>query len=208
MSMRINIENILKSHKRVFEEILNKLQAQTLTEAKLELQHTHTFDHVLFDAINLTLKKLHQEEHFVSRLLYRSFGIGKEKNKRREQLIILGSELKVYFSKERQHYQNLLHLQERLNSALKNLKRLRKALKDKVRFLTSSMIQDRAYLYIQNIDDKIQEIMEVQKAMERAKADREKTLKIYEKQLKKIPRYQELQEETYLALLECQSPSS
>ncbi len=202
MSMRINIENILKSHKGVFDEILNKLQTQTIHEAREALEHQHHFDNLLLEAIELTLIKLHKEENFVSCLLYRSFGIGKEKNKRRSQLIILGSELKLQQNKEQQHFNNLQHLQERLTNTLKNLKRLQKALKDKIRFLTSDLLQDRAYNYIQKIDKKIQETLLVQKEIERKKREQEQILKIYDKELRKIPRYKELREETYLALLE------
>jgi len=202
MSMRINIENILKSHKGVFDEILNKLQTQTIHEAREALKHQHHFDNLLLEAIELTLIKLHKEENFVSCLLYRSFGIGKEKNKRRSQLIILGSELKLQQNKEQQHFNNLQHLQERLTNTLKNLKRLQKALKDKIRFLTSDLLQDRAYNYIQKIDKKIQETLLVQKEIERKKREQEQILKIYDKELRKIPRYKELREETYLALLE------
>ncbi len=202
MSMRINIENILKSNKSVFEEILNKLQAETVSNAKEELHHIHTFDQILFDAIDLTLKLLQQEENFISRLLYRSFGLGKNRNKRREQLIILGSELKFQFSKEKEHQKNIYQLKENLNSSLKNLKRLRKALKDKITFIASTLLQDRCYSYMQEIDKKIKEILKLQKELNHTGLNLEKDLKVYERQLKKIPRYHELQEERYLELLE------
>ncbi len=202
MSMRINIENILKSHKSVFEEILNKLQAETVSNTKEALTHTHLFDQILFDAIDLTLNLLKQEENFISRLLYRSFGLGKNKNKRREQLIILGSELQFQFLKEKKHQKNIQQLKESLQSSLKNLKRLRKALKDKTTFITSALLQDRCYSYMQEIDEKIREIIRLEKELDRANINIEKDLKVYEKQLKKIPRYHELREELYLGLLE------
>ena len=103
MPMRINIENILKSRKDVFYEMLNKLTQTNIDLAKTELEHDCcNIDEQLFDAIVLTLNKLHSEEDLISRFLYSSFGIERYKNKRREQLLILGKQLKSKYDETQQ----------------------------------------------------------------------------------------------------------
>jgi hypothetical protein len=198
MSMRINIENILKSHRSLFDDIIAKLQAKNLSNAKKILEeHNHTFDQTLFDAIDLTLQELKKEESLISRVLYRSFGIGKEKNKRREHLIIFGSELKSQLAQEKKYQIDLHQHQENLENSYKNLERLRKALKNKATFLVSDLLRERCYEYIQEIDKKIEEISALQGQLYNCKIEIRDIIKVYTKQLKKIPRYYELREDEY-----------
>jgi DNA repair exonuclease SbcCD ATPase subunit len=120
----------------------------------------------------------------------------------------LGSELKSQWMHEQHYQQHIQQHQHSLEGSLKNLRRLRKALKDKITFITSSLLQDRCHHYMQQIDVKITEIIALQKALEKREIELKEILKIYEKQLKKIPRYHELQEETYLGMLGSKAASA
>ncbi len=201
MSMRINIENILKSHKSVFQEILAKITQNNIDVAKQELQLNTKLDTVLFDAINLTVEQLKKEEGLISRFLYHSFGIGKNKNKRREQLILLGSQLKTQYTQTNKTLLRAKHYHENLYSSLKNLSRLRKGFNDKIAFLPSTLLQERSHIYIQQIDAQINTVNEYQSTLD----EKIKLLKYhmseYERLFKKIPRYHELREEIYLELV-------
>ncbi len=93
MSIRVNIEAILKSRDEVFKSILLKITSKVIQNAKSELKtECCSVDQLLFDAIILILKNLESEESYISRLLYRLFGFEFKENVQRRQLIILGSE--------------------------------------------------------------------------------------------------------------------
>ena len=200
MSMRINIENILKSSEDIFQEIVNKLLDNNMKLAKQELKASpHQFDTILFNAIELTLKKLRYEEGFFSRFFYKLFGVGIKKNKRREQLLILGSQLKNQYSKVKLNREQIQHHSENLSSSLRNLKRLQEAFKDKNRFLSSPLLE-RSQSYINQIEDKLETIKVSQSELNNKLRLLQEIINEYKALFKKIPRYHELQEETYLQL--------
>jgi len=193
MPMRINIENILKSRKDVFYEMLNKLTQTNIDLAKTELEHNCcNIDEQLFDAIVLTLNKLHSEEDLISRFLYSSFGIERYKNKRREQLLILGKQLKSQYDEIQQAITRIKECKKNLDSSHKNLLKLRQGFHDKTESLSSILLQERSYKYIEEIDFKLKHIKEYEEALE------EKTQKLkanahkYKTLLKRIPRSREL----------------
>lgn len=200
MSMRINIENILKSSEDIFQEIVKKLLDNNMELAQQELKATpHQFDTTLFNAIELTLKKLKYEEGIFSRFLYKLFGVGVKKNKRREQLLILGSQLKNQYSSVKYNREQVQHHTENLSSSLKNLKRLQEAFKDKNRFLSSPLLE-RSQSYINQIEDKLESVKESQSELNNKLRLFQEIITEYKALFKKIPRYHELREETYLQL--------
>jgi len=202
MSISINIGNILNSSTETFHEIIDKLQKKNIELTKKELTTKTELDSTLIDAIMLTVEALIKEEGFISRVLYNSFGIGKEKNKRREQLIILGSQLKSQISDVEKRLRATRHNQENLYSSEKNLSRLHKAFKDKIPFLNSYTLQNRAIKYMRDINRNIEIVKTYQDELEIRINHINNTINEYRKVLKQIPRYHELREDIYLQLVE------
>jgi hypothetical protein len=94
MVFKKHVKNILHSPVYVFDEIIEKLTSENIHAAKIELtRHRIAVDVILVESIKSILKDLKEEEGVVSRFLYATFGFEIRKNKRREQLIYLGSEL-------------------------------------------------------------------------------------------------------------------
>jgi hypothetical protein len=90
------VEQILSSPVYVFDGILEKLIGKNLHFAKIELRrYSFKIDATLIESIKEILKDLEVEEGCFSRFLYASFGFEIHKNKRREQLLYVGSELKT-----------------------------------------------------------------------------------------------------------------
>ena len=74
MSIRINIENILKSPNAVFYEIIKTLTTKNISDCERELnQKNCEIDTILYDAITLVLSDLKSEVGYINRLLYRLF---------------------------------------------------------------------------------------------------------------------------------------
>ena len=202
MSISINIGNILNNSSDTFHEILDKLQKDNIERSKKELALKNEFDTTLIDAILLTVEVLHEEEGFVSRVLYSSFGIGKNKNKRREQLIILGSQLKSQLSDKEKSIRRSRYRKENLYSSQKNLTRFHKAFKDKIPFLNSYALQNRAINHMREVNRNIETIIIYQDELEIRINHLSNTLQEYRRVLRQIPRYHELREEVYIQLIE------
>ncbi len=201
MSLRINIEKILQSPKNIFKEILTKLTGKNISDAKKELNIQYKgIDIILFDAINLVLSDLKNEEGYISRLLYRMFKIEIKRNIRREQLIILGSQLKVQHRNiKKDIYRVKLYIYN-ISSTIKNLQRLEKAFKDKNKFIFEQNMLDKSNYYLGCIIAKIKELEYLQDSLEDSLNILDAKEKKYNRLFKKIPRYYELNEEVYLQL--------
>ncbi|MCK5853926.1 MAG: hypothetical protein KAG56_01805 [Sulfurovaceae bacterium] len=208
MSISINIGNILNSSTETFHEILDTLQKRNIEFSKKELMVKHEFDSTLINAILLTLEMLKEEEGVISRLVYSSFGIGKNKNKRREQLIILGSQLKSQLSDREKSMRKIRHYKENLHSSKKNLTRLHKAFKDKIPFLNSYTLQNRAINYMRETNRNIETIKTYQDELEIRANHINNSIGEYRKVLRQIPRYHELREEVYVQLIEPRAEDS
>jgi hypothetical protein len=201
MSLRINIEKILESPESIFKEILTKLIAKNITDAKKELSSQYRgVDTVLFDAINLLLTDLKNEEGYISRLLYRLFKIEIKRNVRREQLIILGSQLKAHYRDIKKDIYRLKLYIYNITSTIKNLERLKKAFKDKNMFIFEQSMLEKSNYYIGRINSKIKELEYYKSSLEDKLKIVEKDEKSHKTLFKKIPRYYELNEEIYLQL--------
>jgi len=199
MSMRINIEKILQSPESIFKDILQKLTERDIKDAKDELKFKYPeIDTVLFDAIKLILSDLKNEENYINRLLYRIFKIEVRRNIRREQLIILGSQLKAQQKDiKRDMYRVKIYI-DNISSTLKNLERLRTAFKDKSMFLVDEDLKDKSIYYIGRIEYKIRELKNYKKSLEESLNSLQLKEKKYSSLLKQIPRYYEINEEIYL----------
>ncbi len=201
MSLRINIEKILQSPENIFKEILTKLTNKTISDAKKELNSKYKeLDTILFDAINLVLTDLKNEESYISRFLYRMFKIEIKRNIRREQLIILGSQLKSQHRDIKKDIYRVKLFLYNISSTIKNLKRLEEAFKDKNKSIFELNMLDKSNYYLGRITAKIKELERLQDPLEDSLNILEAKEKKYNSLFKKIPRYYELNEEVYLQL--------
>ncbi len=201
MSMRINIENILNSPEHLFREILIKLTQKNIEDAKKELSiKNREIDTVLFDAIKLVLSDLKNEESYISRLLYSLFKIEFTRNIRREQLIILGSQLKSQHTKLRKDIYRINIYIHNIKITLKNLQRLDKAFREKNTSIFEQDMLNKSRYYLDRINHKYIELDKYKDRLEDKLNIVEAIEKKYRTLLRKIPRYYELNEQIYLQL--------
>jgi chaperonin cofactor prefoldin len=201
MSIRINIENILKSKDAVFLEIIKRLTEKSINDCKIVLErNNHGIDTVLFDAITLVLSDLNSEVGYINKLLYGIFEFEIKKNIRREQLIILGGQLKAQHSILKKDIY-VIELQiETINSTIKNLRRLQIAFQDKNMFVIDDNILKKSQLYIEKIDIKIWKLKESKESLKNKSKLLKKNERTINTLFKKIPRYHKLREENCLYL--------
>ncbi len=201
MSSKINIDRILNSNRDVFDEILSKLENSILINARKELSNNYDFNQELYEAIAFTLRELDEEEGFISKFLYRSFGIGKDKNPRREQLIILGGQLKLEINNlKREKYKINFHIKN-IIALLANLERLLNMFVEKKPFLRNSIIQKRVQEYLREIYVKIDEVEQCKKDLNVKIIYLESCHSKYNKLIQQIPRHQEIAEDRLLTNL-------
>ena len=197
MSMHIKIDKILNSTNDVFYEIVEKIELNHISDAQKELEKHQHLNTELIDAIEFSLSRLKSEENLLSQILYNSFGIGKTKNRRREQLIVLGSQLKgqiTQFERDQKrvnfHYENVV-------STLKNLTKLSEGFGRKMNFLVNKKLQKRAQTYLKELYLKMDVANVCQKELSLKSIYLESCLFRYKEILKKIPRHHEIKEERW-----------
>ena len=198
MSSKINIDRILNSNRDVFDEILSKLENSILANARKELNNKYDFNQELYEATAFTLRELDEEEGFISKFLYSSFGVGREKNPRREQLIVLGGQLKLEINNlKREKYKINFHLKN-IFMLLSNLERLTDMFGQKRHTLKNSSIQKRAQEYLKETYLKIDEVEQCKKELNVKLIYLESCHFKYNKLLQQIPRHQEIDEDRLL----------
>ena len=201
MSIRINIENILQSPEAIFLEIIKTLTKKNISECGRELRKSNiNIDAVLYDAITLVLSDLSSEVGYINRLLYSLFKFEIKRNIRREQLIILGSQLKSQRSVLKKDIYRVELLIDSLDSSIKNLKYLQKAFQDKNMFIFNQDILEKSKSYINQLDIKILKVEECEDSLRDKLSILRTNDRMLSKLFKKIPRYHELKEEIYLQL--------
>ena len=195
MSSKINIDRILNSNRDVFDEILSKLENMIIINAKKELSNNYDFNKELYEATAFTIRELDEEEGFISKFLYRSFGVGKENNPRREQLIVLGGQLKLEINNlKREKYKINFHLKN-IFALLSNLERLADMFGRKKNFLRNRVIQKRVQEYLRETYVKIDEVEQCKKELNIKIIYLESCHSKYDKLLQQIPRHQEIAED-------------
>ena len=202
--MAINgyVNQILDSPMYVFDDIIETLIGKNIQHAKIELvRHTTDVDNVLFEAIKSILRDLRAEEGVVSRFFYNVFGIELIKNKRREQLVLLGTQLKTQHSKVKSELFRIYRQTERLSLSILDLKRLEESFRGKNIYFQNEKALNKTNFCILEIEAKITSLKEYQISLESKHNSVSDIEKIYAMLCKKIPRYHELQEESYQNLL-------
>ena len=199
MSSKINIDRILNSNRDVFDEILSKLEHTVLVNSKKELNNNnYDFNKELYEATAFTIRELDEEEGFISKFLYRSFGMGIEKNPRREQLIVLGGQLKLEINNlKREKYKINFHLKN-IFTLLSNLERLADMFGRKKNFLRNRVIQKKAQDYLRETYVKIDEVEQCKKELNVKIIYLESCHSKYDKLLQQIPRHEEIAEDRLL----------
>jgi len=194
----MNIDKLLNTDEAVFENILNKLYLENLSNSDNELELKYKFNHKLYEVIDFTLLKLKEEEGILSRILYNSFGVGKKKNKRRKQLILLGTQLKTEIGKLDRDVTRVHHYHQSSLSSVDALTRFSSGFGRKIHILEDDTLADkcnrylkRIYLVIDRVDKSTQELDKKSLLLE-SSADKYRGL------LKRIPRYHELNDNKYL----------
>ena len=198
MSLSMNIDKLLNSDEKVFEKILKKLFMENLGNSKEELKQRYKFNKKLYEVIEFTLLKLKVEEGFISRVLYGSFGIGKKKNKRRKQLILLGTQLKAEISKLEKNIQKVDFYHNNSLSNAEVLTQLSDGFGKKVYTIDDDVLADKCNKYLRKIYIITDEVNRSIRELDLKSIYLENSIDQYRTLLKKIPRYHELKEEKYL----------
>ena len=201
MAISDYVEQILSSPVYVFDGIIEKLIGKNLKMAKIELcRHSFTLDAVLVESIKSVLKDLDKEEGLVSRFFYTKFGFQIRKNKRREQLLYLGSELKTQHKKILSMLYGVYRQKERLAYSIVDLKRLSEGFHGKDMLFESANVKNKNQFYIDELDRKIGELQKIQLSLLMKHENLGEIETIYHKLFKSIPRHENIQEETCLLL--------
>ncbi|CAA6804564.1 MAG: Unknown protein [uncultured Sulfurovum sp.] len=201
MAISDYVEQILSSPVYVFDGIIEKLIGKNVHFAKIELgRHPICIDAVLIESIKSILKDLEEEEGFISRFLYRKFGFEVRKNKRREQLIYLGSELKTQHFKIKNRLYGLYRQKERLTYSILDLGRLTEGFDTKEMFFESESMKNKSKFYVGEIGLQIDELQSLQLSLLMKHDDLSEIEGIYSKLFQRIPRHQDLHEEAHLLL--------
>jgi len=192
------IDELLQSDENSFTELLEKIENKTLLEAKEELALELEINNILFEAIEFTIEELYEEEGIVSRVLYHSFGVGREKNQKRGQLLFLGNQiLKDIITFER-HKSMIKFHQKNVLILLKNLKELSTTIAKRSHFLDNPDIEEKSQNYLKviylKIDDANQVLQELNVKYIYLKSCIHKSHTL----LEKIPRNKELQNGQFL----------
>lgn len=198
MSLSTDIDNILNSDKDVFPDILETILKANLSTAKTELEERYKLNKILYDAIDFSIKKLDDEEGMISKLLYKSFGVGQEKNQRRKQLLVLGADLKAQINKLKKNRKKINFYLTNISSSFESLERLSEGFGRKVLFLVDSEQQERCNLYLKEVYEKMDETDNCRRELDMKSIYLESCIFKYEELIKKIPRHKEIQVSKYL----------
>lgn len=202
MAVASYVDDIIESSESVFRTILSTIVGRSEENAKIESIRQHsTVDKVLFDAIELILTDLNREENWLSRLLYKYLNIELKKNKKHMQLIILGGQLKTQYHtvvKERQRVDFYL---KTLENSIVNLRELSSAIHNRRPVLRTRAKRNRSLALIKKIQSRVDTLLQYQEPLQQKLKRLGETEHQYRDLYHRIPRYYELQEETYLNLL-------
>jgi hypothetical protein len=202
MSIESYVDNILQDTQSTFSKIVSKVVAKNEKNAQIELVRQYTqVDLVLFEAIKSILNDLKREEGFFSRFLYKYFDIEIFKNKKREQLIILGSELKTKYNNLNREIQRTKIILENLSNSIDNLKKLKYAIHQKTILINEAKILNKSNIFIKKLNQKIAILSEYQNSLRHKYNSMRDDLRIYKSLYQAIPQNQKLKEEYYMNLL-------
>lgn len=194
------INDIFNNPIYIFDQIIKKVIGENIKQAQRELKrHSTDVDVILFKAIKSVLKDISTEEGVISSFIYRKFGIELQKNKKREQLVYLGSQLKAQYNKVKSERSRLYKQKERISSCLADLNRIADSFNGKKYSFGDEQTYLKRKYCIKEIDEKIETLKEYELLLESKYNNFGDTEKVYRALLKKIPRYYKLQDNSNLA---------
>ena len=197
MSIESYVENILNSPDAIFQKIVSKIIQKSDKRAKIELIRQYIeVDEILFSAIKSILNDLKLEENRISKLLYRYLNIELVKNKKREQLIILGREFKSQYSRLKKEQNRVDTHILNIIQGLDNLKLLKESLDKRRDTLYTDREINKIDAFIKKLSVKIVELSEYQDTLIQKSINLSDTERLYLNLYREIPRYYELQEES------------
>ncbi len=202
MAIENYVDDILYSPVYVFDDIVSKIIDKNIYFSEIELKRCPLeVDSILFESIKSILKDLKEEEGFLSRFIYATFGVEIRKNKRRQQLLYLGSELKTQHIKIKENLRSIQRQQEQLTYSINDLERLKEAFLTKNMFFENDKVKNKSKFFMSEIESKMSSLEEYQLSLLMKYNDLVEVEKLYQQLFIQIPRYHELREETYLLLL-------
>jgi hypothetical protein len=202
MALDTYVDKILNSPVYVFDDIIEKLIGKNIYNAKIELKrHPSDVDDVLFEAIKSILKDLRNEEGWISRFVYHKFGVELRRNKRREQLILLGIQLKTQHSKVKLELFRIYRNTERIRLSILDLQRLEEGFRGKNIYFQNEKTLNKSKFFMEEIEASIHDLEKYQISLESKHSSLLDVEKVYQTLFLKIPRYKELEEEHTVALL-------
>jgi len=202
MALDKYVDQILDSPAYVFDDIIEKLIGNNIYNAQIELKrHPSDVDDVLFEAIKSILKDLKTEEGWLSRFVYNKFGMELRRNKRREQLLLLGVELKTQHTKVKSELFRIYRNSERLGLSIIDLKRLEEGFRGKNIYFQNEKTLNKSKFFMKEIEESICILKKYQISLDSKYSNLLDIEKLYNALFLKIPRYKELQEECEIALL-------
>jgi uncharacterized protein (DUF3084 family) len=202
MAIESYVENILNSPEATFQKIVSKIIQKSDKSAKIELLRQHIeVDEILFKAIKSILNDLRLEEGMLSQFLYRYLNIELVKNKKREQLIILGTQLKTQHSRLKIEQDRVDTHILNLTLSLDNLKWLKDAFENKRDLLQRDREINKSDAFIKKLYTTIKELSQYRDNLRQKSLKLDETERLYLNLYKQIPQYYKLQEESIITLL-------
>lgn len=193
------VNEILNSPVHVFDSIVQKLIGRNADFAKIELQrHSVEVDVVLIESIKSILHDLKKEESILSRFFYLTFGIELRKNKRRKQLLYLGSELKNQQHKVQSRLHRILRHKERVSYILVDLDALREGLLEQSILFDNNHLKNKSKFYEDEVKFKMGELNKMKLALQMKYNNLLEVQKLYNTIFKNIPRYASLEDTKHL----------
>ncbi|HHD75413.1 MAG TPA: hypothetical protein ENK82_06020 [Campylobacterales bacterium] len=198
MSANLDIDTILKNDEKKFLILLDQIVLHNIEAAKKELNEFDKFNKVLYETVEFTIQKHNEEEGILSKLFYRTFGIGKNSNKRREQLLMLGGNLKAHINQLKRDRKRVYYHYNNICSSDESLNILSQSFSEKVISLTDIKKRNLCNKYLKLIYTKIDEVDTFKKSLDMKDLYLESCISNYKRLLKRIPRNKEITEEKYI----------
>lgn len=195
-----DIEHLLKNDKSMFLEMIDDIVKENIIAVQEELDELDKFNKVLYETVEFSLNKLYEEEGILSRLFYNSFGIGKRNNKRRQQLVTLGSTLKGHISQLQRDRKRIGFYHEKIVIAYQSLKSMAKQFSTELKYLDKEPLEEKCNAYLKVIYENMDEVDGYKRSLEMKDIYLESCISSYRGLLRKIPKHSEVGDERHLSV--------
>lgn len=198
MSVSLNIDMLLKKGDNKFVTLVNKLVFKHLEATQKELSQLDKFNKMFYETVRFAIQKYNEEEGALSKLFYRTFGVCRRYTKRREQLNMLGGNLKAHISQLKRDRKRVLYHHNNLLSSYESLKALSDFLSKHAHDVKGKKSQNKCNRYLKVVYKKMDEVNTLKKSLEMKEIYLESCIANYTNLLNKIPRNKQIVEEKYV----------